>query len=191
MVSVDESIISRNTARSYSWSKKGQEAEMKLTWFCESISMVAAVFSTGEYFIHLYSNSINSETFIEFLIDLKKYIKNNQIFKKRRISILLDNTPTHRAKTSINILKKKFDRLIFIPPYTLQDAPIEHFFGFLKSSIKAYHTSKVVNLRSREGEQIIKTWVLGVRPASIVGSFAHWFGVMREDIRAYINSSTK
>ena len=164
---------------------------MKSTWFCESISMVAAVFSTGEYFIHLYSNSINSETFIEFLIDLKKYINNNQIFKKRSILILLDNAPIHRAKTSINNLKEKFDKLIFIPPYTPQYAPIEHFFGFLKSSIKVYSTSKVVNLRSGEGEQIIKTWASRMRPESIVGSFVHWFGVMREDLLTYRNSSTK
>ena len=110
--------------------------------------MVAAVFSTLEYFIHLHSNSINSETLIEFLVDLKKYIKNNQIFKISRISILLDNAPTHWVKTSINMLKEKFDRLILIQPYTPQYTPIEYFFGFLKSSIKAYHTSKIVNLRS-------------------------------------------
>ena len=65
-------------------------------------------------------------------------------------------------------MKEKFDILIFISPYTPQYAPIEHFFGFLKSSIKAYRTSKAINLRSGEGEQIIKTWASRMRPESIV-----------------------
>ena len=154
LVNVDESIFSRNTTLNYSWSKRGQEAEFRSTRFWESISMIAAVFSTGQYFIHLRVGSVDSGSFVEFLDDLRKYIKADRWFKHKSISILLDNAPTHRAKISIEALKENFDRLIFIPPYTPQYAPVEHFFWFLKSDLKAYNGDKMVSLRNGEGEKI-------------------------------------
>ena len=158
---------------------------MKSIHFRESIPIIAAVFSTGEYFIHICSDSVDAKTFIGFLVDLKKYIRSNRVFKNRSFSILMDNASTHRAKDSLSNLKENFNTVIFIPPYTPQYSPIEHFFGFLKSSIKACRVSKLVNIRSGEGEEMVKTWASRMRPESIVRWFSHWFGIMREDLRAY------
>ena len=158
---------------------------MKSVQFSESIPIIAAVFSTGEYFIHLCSDSVDAETFIWSLVDLKKYIRSNRVFKNRSFSILLDNASTHKAKDSLSNLKENFNTVIFIPPYTPQYAPVEHFFGFLKISIKVSRVRKLVNLRSGEGEEMVKAWASRMRPESIVRWFAHWFGIMREYLRAY------
>ena len=63
---------------------------------------------------------------------------------------------TLRVKISIDVLKEKFDRLNFIPPYTPQYVPVEHFFRFMKNYMKVYRGDKIVDLRSGEGEDIIK-----------------------------------
>ena len=114
-----------------------------------------------------------------------KNIRSNRVFKNRSFSILQDNTSTHRAKDSLSKLKENLNTVIFIPPYTPKYAPIEHFFEFLKSSFKACRVSKLVNLGSGENEDIIKTWASRMIPESIVRWFAHWFGIMSEDLRAY------
>ena len=66
---------------------------MKWTRLKESISKIASVFSTGDYFIHFHAWSIKS-IIVEFFTDLKKYIKNNQNFRNKNISIILDNAHT-------------------------------------------------------------------------------------------------
>ena len=90
---------------------------MKSIHFSESIPKIAAEFSTGKCFIHLFSDLVEAETFTGFLVELKKYIRSNRIFKNRSLSILLDNSSTHRAKDLLSNLKENFNTLIFIPPY--------------------------------------------------------------------------
>ena len=102
----------------------------------------------NNFFLNFAQIQLTINLLLNSWLTWKKYIKNNQAFQKRSISILLDNALIHRAKASIHNLKEKFEKLIFIPPYLQQYAPIKHFFGFLKSSRKAYHTSKIFNIKN-------------------------------------------
>ena len=149
--------------------------------------MVAAVFSTRQFFIHLRIGSNYSLNFVEFLNDRRKYIKAE--FKHKIISILLENTRTHWMKIWIETLKENFDRLIFIPPYTQQYAPVEHFYELFKNDLKVYNGDKIVSLWNGEYEKIIKQWISIVKSINIVRSFSHLIGITKKDIQAYLNSN--
>ena len=80
IINVDESTISRTCKLCYSWSKKGKTSEFKNTIFQGSLSMILAVTSQGNWLMGAKRDTISSDSFIQFLVNLEKWVKDNDKF---------------------------------------------------------------------------------------------------------------
>ena len=74
IINVDESTFGRTSKINYSWSKKGEWAELKNTPFCGSTSMILAILSNGWWMCLITPQTINSDIFIMFVSKLKEWI---------------------------------------------------------------------------------------------------------------------
>jgi transposase len=79
-----------------------------------------------------YKHSINTETFIDFLMN---YLLPN-LPKDTKI-ILMDNVSFHHSKEVITYLKNNNLQPLFIPPYTPRCNPIEEVFSILKRCFRS------------------------------------------------------
>ena len=77
ILNADEWNINRETLQLKSWSFRGKRVEIRSISFEKSASIISIFFSTGWYFSHIHSKTINLNSFIDFLNDLEKFIRIN------------------------------------------------------------------------------------------------------------------
>jgi hypothetical protein len=86
---------------------------------CRELSMISAITSRGHLrFVILEDGSVNADAFIEF-------IKRLLVGVKRKIFLIVDGGPAHRAKKTkafVESLQGKL-RLFFLPPYSPNRSP--------------------------------------------------------------------
>ena len=81
---------------------------------------------------------------------------------------MLDNVIFHKSKDFKSLLKKKFQEVCFIPPYTPQFAAIELFFNIIKSRMKVMSFDQILKLRRMEANKIVREVIRGVTPQSVI-----------------------
>ena len=79
--------------------------------------------------------SITSRHFIGFLERLLEFIKVREGVDIQRCLIILDNASVHRAKMTQQYMKTNGLNVAFIPQYSPELIPIEHYFSNLKQSV--------------------------------------------------------
>ena len=72
LVNVDEASLTDMTRRNYSWSKRGFPSNLSNLIIKESISLMSSILSNGVSVTGLKYGTINSEAFIEYIINLLK-----------------------------------------------------------------------------------------------------------------------
>ena len=169
------------------WSLKGERAELKSITFTTSISIISGISTDGWSFSHLQSNSINSARFIQFLVDLKKFIKIKWKIRNRRIVILLDNASFHSAKTTIEFLVRNFQVVFFLPQYSLQYASVENFFSLLKSKLYSNARGRSVSLKTSSGIKLVEEWIKEIGAKEILGMWTHNFQIISKDNKTFTN----
>src|SRR5271170_4876670 len=123
------------------WGKKGETPVVETTGARHGISLISAITSKGHMrFMIKESGGVNADVFIEFL-------KRLLIGAKRKIFLIVDRGPAHRAKKTkafVETLSGKL-MLFFLPPYSPDRNPDELVWKHLKADTvgRMATTSKV------------------------------------------------
>ena len=72
----------------------------------------------------------------------------------------MDNAVTHRSKPMHEYFKENDIRVVYIPPYTPELAPIERLFSVLKHSVLKRSIGRLVDLKSQEADKILSKSIL-------------------------------
>jgi len=111
------------------WGKKGETPIVLSTGQRRGMSMISAITSRGHLrFMVLEDGSVNADAFIEF-------IKRLLVGVKRKIFLIVDGGPAHRAKKTkafVESLQGKL-RLFFLPPYSPDRNPDELVWKHVKA----------------------------------------------------------
>ena len=95
----------------------------------------------------------NSLKFCEYLDNLKKYINNKEGEKYKKIIIILDGASIHHSKQIKTKLKEIIDLVIYLPVYTPQHPPVEHYFYIFKYNLISKRRSEPINLENMIGRK--------------------------------------
>ena len=111
------------------WGKKGETPIVLSTGQRRGMSMISAITSRGHLrFMVLEDGNVNADAFIEF-------IKRLLVGVKRKIFLIVDGGPAHRAKKTkafVESLQGKL-RLFFLPPYSPDRNPDELVWKHVKA----------------------------------------------------------
>ena len=156
LVNVDESLINQNTMKNYSWLKRGSSWWIRNSKFHNSINMVSMITTKG-YSLNLYKHTTTlSSDFINFLRFAIHFIKLNNGIDPRKVGIIVDNCPCHRAKKVMEFAKEQQLKLFYLPSYWPELAPIESYFSKLKHSVIVNAKEERINLKTKNGVKMIK-----------------------------------
>ena len=178
---MDEWTINRDTLPLKSWSKRGERTELKSIYFEKSASIISVISSTGWHFSHIHLDAINSEKFIQFMNDLKKFVRIKKLNKNRRMILLLDNSTSHTANAVIKALEGRFRIVLFLPQYSPQYAPVENFFSSFKSKLTQNLQAKTYNLHTSFTHEIIEKSLKKIGIKEIKGMWSHNYKTINED----------
>ena len=111
------------------WGKKGQTPIVLTTGQRRGMSMISAITSRGHLrFMIIEDGSVNADAFIEF-------IKRLPVGAKRKIFLIVDGGPAHRAKKTkafVESLQGKL-QLFLLPPYSPDRNPDELVWKHVKA----------------------------------------------------------
>ena len=125
-------------------------------WFTNSTSLMTAITSFGDAFSAEIQGSVISKLFIEFLDELKRFIKDKLGTSIQKWLIILDNASIHRSEVVKDYIVQNSLHFAYIPTYSPELAPIEKIFLNIKESCyKEYHwtTSKLERKESKRHPQ--------------------------------------
>ena len=180
VLNIDEWTVSRNTHCQKSCSFKVKRAEFKSITFAGSISIISAISSDGWSFSSIQSTTINSENFVEFLKDLKKFIETKWKIQNRRVIIWLDNASSHSSKQTIKFLIQHFNAVFFLPQYSPQYAPVENFFSLFKSKLCSNLKEKSMSLKSDSAIKGINNRLKDIKWKEILGMWIHNIQILKD-----------
>ena len=176
LINIDESSFTRLTKKDFSWIPKGKKQIVKSISFRNSWSLVTAIFSTGSAIAAKSVGAVNSELFIHFLNLLAKFIEDGEKTKLQNCLVILDNASIHRSKITIDKIKSIGFSVAFIPQYSPEMAPIEHYFSKLKSTVINRARGQSIDWRSEYSNQLLENCMLNIHPEMvrrIWTSFSH------------------
>ncbi|HET8685263.1 MAG TPA: IS630 family transposase [Methanosarcina sp.] len=131
IVYIDESGIKNTLRNEYAWSPRGElvkdERKGRAT---EKLNIVAGLSGGTLVAPMMYKCSMDSDLFNFWLEHqlLPKIPKNSLI--------VMDNASFHTSEKTKELVVKFSCRLLFLPPYSPDLNPIEHFWAFMKAKIK-------------------------------------------------------
>jgi len=130
-VYIDESGIGKDTIQMDFWMKKGEIKKVKVAGKrAKRINAIAASTTKGIQAPFLYDGSCNSDLFIQYVeAVLCPILKPGQV-------VIMDNASFHKAKKVKELIEEKHCRLIYLPPYSPEHNPIEHYWAILKKAVK-------------------------------------------------------
>ena len=98
------------------------------------------------YIVKTSNGSASVDYFIEFIDAVNKYIKLKDYFKKKKMTVVLENSRVHKKSKVIHELSNTFENVVFIPLYTSQFAPYKLLFEMIKSKIRSLDFNKTKNI---------------------------------------------
>lgn len=134
LIAIDEAGFFLNHSRVYAWSKKGNRAVVPRPG-CrgQRYSLVLATSSDSVVKWEMCPKSVNSTMFSKFLADLPD-----------RSKLILDNAAIHKATKSLSskglqtvpeIANRKEMEMLYLPPYTPQNQPVELCFNTIRTFV--------------------------------------------------------
>lgn len=126
----DEAGIRSDHHNGTTWAPKGETPVVKVTGQRFSLNMLSAISARGEMRFMVVKGKVNGGVFIAFL---KRLIQNS----KRKIYLVVDGHPTHRAKQTREFVDSVSDRLelVFLPAYSPELNPDELVWNDVKGKI--------------------------------------------------------
>ena len=155
VINVDESSLNRHIKYNYSWSMKGIPWEVKNSPFVGSASLCLAICSNGTWILLITNETINTNKFVLFLSNLNSWLKSNRNFGYEEVLLIMDNCKYHKTKeTKLKLIDCSY-KVIYLPPYTPQWAPIENAFGIIKKILIKRNKESSINLSKKSNYNFI------------------------------------
>ena len=152
----DESGISLTPVLGRTWAPKGKTPRVMVTGNRGGFCVTSAISPTGKLIFRIEKERVNSGKHIEFL---KKILKQHP---NRKIIVIEDRAPAHRAKKIDNYVEQNNKRLAIykLPPYCPELNPTEHVWAYLKAhelkTHQAQNTQELKHLTKRKMHKIQK-----------------------------------
>lgn len=130
---VDESGIDKCLYREYAYASRGEIVTEKISGKKFQRTNIVAAQLNGEIIAPMQYNGTTDAPLFEhwFKQCLLPCLPEDSV-------IVMDNASFHRKKELFNIAKEHQIKLIFLPPYSPQLNPIEHFWAKLKQWLKIH-----------------------------------------------------
>ena len=133
--------------------------------------MISAITSEGSTIYWWVNSIINSNIISEFISALKQFVLTKVRIPIDKVLLILDNASIYKSKSmKMQYLEEGF-RVIFLPAYMPDLAPIEKYFSIIKSSMLKEASGILLNWRSDDAmeklnrmfmkttrEEIIRLW---------------------------------
>ena len=95
-----------------------------------------AIASNGWWFTLSLNPILIQNNFTFYWKYLAEWLDDNCSFGFKNVAVILDNCLSHRSKTTVDYLKRKNWSIYFLPPYSLQLAPVKLTINRFKSHLK-------------------------------------------------------
>ena len=128
LINIDESSFSRQTKKDFSWIPKGKSQIIKNVWFKNSCSLIKAITSTGAVIVAKTNNTVTSYLMVNFMKELISFIATSEGFEAQYCLAIFDNAIVHHAKILKDYIKDEGLNIAFVPLYSPEMAPMEHYF---------------------------------------------------------------
>lgn len=159
----DESGIRSDYHAGTTWAPKGQTPLVKSTGARYSMNLISAINNQGHFRFMTVEGSVTARIFLDFL---KRLIAGVD----RKIILVVDGHPTHRAKLVTNFVEENNDaiELVFLPPYSPELNPDELVWAHLKTRV-----AKKATKTKDEMVQAVKSIMRGLQksPSTVAGFF--------------------
>jgi len=125
----DEAGIRSDAHAGTTWSPKGKTPIVSSTGARFGMNVISAVNPQGKFRFMCVKGRVNAGVFIDFL---KRMIDSSE----RKVFLIVDGHPSHKAKKVRNFLESVVDRmeLFFLPPYSPELNPDEYVWNDLKNN---------------------------------------------------------
>ena len=118
LVNIDETLFSNSTKWNYSWAKRGQPTFRENIWFTGSVSIIVSITSKGNVHYSSLQEDNNSDNLIDYLKNLMKLIDADLKLWRKKVILLMDNSPMHTSKIWRDFLNSLGWVFLFLPPYS-------------------------------------------------------------------------
>lgn len=150
----DESGISLTPVLGRTWAKKGKTPKVRVTGKRGGFCVTSAISPAGKLIFRIEKKKVNADKHIEFL----KKIMNQH--KKRKIIVIEDSAPVHKARKVDRFVEQNKRRLAVyrLPSYAPELNPAEHVWAYLKAhelkTHQAQSTDELKHLTKRKMQSI-------------------------------------
>lgn len=160
----DEAGVSLTPVMGKTWAPKGKTPVAKVTGKRGGLCVTSAISPAGKMIFRIEKKRVNAEAHIEFLKNVLRH------HPKRKIVVIEDRAPAHRAKKVKEFVKANKKRLAvyLLPPYAPELNPDEHVWEYLKAyKLKAHQAQDTEELK-----HLVKRKMQGIqRKKKVVNSF--------------------
>lgn len=160
----DEAGVSLTPVMGKTWAPKGKTPIVKVTGKRGGLCVTSAISPAGKMIFRIEKKRVNADKHIEFLEQILKH------HPKRKIIVIEDRAPAHRAKKIkrfVDMHKKRL-AVYLLPPYAPELNPDEHVWEYLKAyQLKAHQAQNTPELR-----KLVKRKMQGIqRKKRVINSF--------------------
>ena len=159
--------FNRDLKSNYSWLPKGITSKIINKNTTGRCTLIASIFSDGNFFCMIVEDTVKTKEFTQFLIILKYAIKLLKLVPSKDVWITLDNAPVHTSQESLKILKNLNIDTHFLPPHSPDLAPVELFFRLIKRKLCKEYCAKDINFNKFTGRKIIFEIISNLHPKMI------------------------
>ena len=167
LINVDESSFSRLTKKELTWIPKERDQIVKNICFKNSLSQVTAITSTGGVIIGKVNGSVDSNLIEKFMKEMVSSIKDSEGAEVQRSLVILDNASIHHAKLIKDYLNIEGLNVAYIPQYSPEMAPVEHYFSKLKQTVINKARGKSIDWRSHVTNSLLRDCISSIHPEMI------------------------
>lgn len=126
---LDEAGFQSDPPLGRTYGLKGQTPVVETSGQRQSLNVISAVNSRGEFWAATYTGKLNAESFVAFL---QNFVQG----RTDKVFLVVDGHPAHKAKLVKNYLQSLEGRLElhFLPPYAPDLNPDEYVWGYMKTN---------------------------------------------------------
>ena len=170
------SSVLKNHQINYFWIGRGQNKFWNNMSFSGYLSLIWSIANRGDWLFSNLQSENNTNTFVDYITELFKWLQWDQKFDMNKIVIVLDNSPIHKSKKSLKHLNKFGWDILYLSAYLPDFAPIELLFNSLKRKLSKQEKGNVVKLNSEAGLRSIIECMASISRAEIV---SYWISSMK------------
>ena len=124
---LDEAGFSTDDTKGRTWSERGKTPIVTVDGRRQRINVISAVSANGSFWSKVYNGKLDSDLFINFLVDLLKR-------QKGPIYLILDSLPLHKSKAVMDFVETNSHviQLHFLPTYAPELNPDELVWNYMK-----------------------------------------------------------